>query len=136
MKKRSCLAIALLSASAFPAEPALQLSMGATITNGFSGKAFAMADKAMNSMGALLKGQVGDDAPPVKFDIRILLEGAGKLTARGKTVRFHVTCDVVDTIADKKVINGVGGCELTSLAGSRALLHFQTLPNVGDRAHV
>jgi hypothetical protein len=135
MKKIALFAVAFVACNAFAADPEIQLSLGASIQNRFSSKAFALLDKALNTVSATFKGQSGAVDQPVKFKLGIVAEGAGKMVVNGETIRFHAICNIVDTLAGKVVIEGVGDCELKATDGGEATGHFQTLPGVGDLGH-
>ena len=139
MKRFSILAISLACSAAFAVQPATQsdisITAGAAFTNLNTARAFAMVDKLKNQFLSWFSHGSGDAANPLTFKFDIATEGAGKLTTNGVTIRYHMLCETLDTIADKKVIDGVGDCHLTATDGGEIDGHFQTIPGRGDRGH-
>ena len=135
MKKYLVASLALASLTAFANQPDIELSAGAAFTNLTSAKIFAAVDKMKNQVKSWFSADTGAPGKPISFKFDIATEGAGKMRVNGETIRFHMLCDTLDTIADKLVIDGVGDCHLTATDGGEIDGHFQTIPGRGDRGH-
>ena len=95
----------------------------------------ASAPVALN-FGAAIKNTSRMNIAADRSRVDIVAEGAGALTAQGRTIRFYTLCSVVDTLAGTTQVDGAGDCELKSTAGGTAYLHFRSEPNHGDRGVV
>ncbi|MRV74457.1 hypothetical protein GJ700_22365 [Duganella sp. FT92W] len=88
------------------------------------------------AIGATTRHMTEIAAGPNRSRLHLVIEGAGRLTLQGATVRFHAQCAIADTVVDKKIVEGVGDCELKSTAGGAVSAHFQTIPGSGERGHL
>lgn len=88
------------------------------------------------TIGGAAKSMDKSVTPNGETAISIVSEGAGKLTVDGRTVHFYALCKITDRLEGKKVVDGVGDCELGSTAGGTASAHFQTSAGHGDRGHL
>ncbi len=88
------------------------------------------------TLGAVVKNmsRVSIGADHARVDI--VAEGAGAITAQGKTVHFYAMCNVVDTLAGTKQVDGAGDCELKSTGTGVGYLHFRSDADHGDRGTV
>lgn len=84
-------------------------------------------------VGAAVKNISEVHIAPGKSTLSIVAEGAGRIVAHGEVKRFSALCTIVDTLAAKEVVTGVGDCEFKSTEGDTLYAHFQTLPGYGDR---
>lgn len=99
-------------------------------------QAHAASDPIRLTIGGMVKDSSRMNIAPERTRIDILVEGAGVITAQGKTVRFYALCKVVDTLAGTKQIDGAGDCELKSTAGGVAYLHYRGDAEYADRGQI
>jgi hypothetical protein len=102
----------------------------------FFGQAQAAEVGVTLSIGAAVKNISEIAIGQGKSSLSIVAEGAGKIVAQGKAVRFHALCSIVDTLMAKEVVSGVGDCEFKSVDGGTLYAHFQTMQGYGDRGHL
>lgn len=88
------------------------------------------------TLGAAIKNMSRLNVTADRSRVDILAEGAGAITAQGRTVRFYALCSVVDTLAGTKQVDGGGDCELKSTGGGVAYLHFQGDADHADRGKI
>lgn len=97
---------------------------------------YAAGDPIVLTVGAAIKTTSRMNIAADRSRVDIIAEGAGALTAQGRTVRFYALCSVVDTLTGTRQIDGAGDCELKSTAGGVAYLHFRSDAGHGDRGQV
>lgn len=88
------------------------------------------------TIGGAVKNSSRMNITPERSRIDVLVEGAGVITAQGKTVRFYALCNVVDTLDGTKQIEGAGDCELKSTGGGVAYLHYKGDAEHADRGQI
>ncbi|CAB3778378.1 hypothetical protein LMG28688_00578 [Paraburkholderia caffeinitolerans] len=88
------------------------------------------------TLGGAIKNSSRMNITPERSRIDVLVEGAGVITAQGKTVRFYALCNVIDTLDGTKQVEGAGDCELKSTAGGVAYLHYRGDAEHADRGRI
>lgn len=88
------------------------------------------------SVGGAIKSMSSVATAPNMTNLSIVTEGAGRIVLENKSIRFHILCNIVDTVEREQITAGIGSCELTSVAGGKSYASFQTLYGVGDKGHL
>ncbi|WP_433705254.1 hypothetical protein [Paraburkholderia sacchari] len=88
------------------------------------------------TIGGAIKNSSRMNITPERSRIDVLVEGAGVITAQGKTVRFYALCNVIDTLDGTKQVEGGGDCELKSTGGGVAYLHYKGDAEHADRGQI
>lgn len=88
------------------------------------------------TIGGAVKNSSRMNITPERSRIDVLVEGAGVITAQGKTVRFYALCNVIDTLDGTKQVEGAGDCELKSTGGGVAYLHYKGDAEHADRGEI
>lgn len=96
----------------------------------------AASDSLHITIGGAIKNSSRMNTAPDRSRIDILVEGAGVIKASSKTVHFYALCDVVDTLAGTKQVDGSGDCELKSTAGGVAYVHYRGDAEHADRGQI
>lgn len=93
----------------------------------------AANDPIRFTLGAVIKNSSRLSIAADRSRVDIVVEGAGTLTAQGKTVHFYALCSVADTLAGTQQVDGSGDCELKSTGTGVGYLHFRSDADHGDR---